>query len=55
MLHEDLRTFMTSLNCYYEMFSYKICMENQFCSINRPFYEIMWKNMVKQDRPQITI
>jgi hypothetical protein len=49
MLHEDLSTFTTSPNYYYyEMFSYKICIENQFFLVNRAFYVIMWKNRVEQ-------
>ena len=30
-------------------------MFNNFCSENRALYEIMWKNMVEPDRPQMTI
>ena len=41
----------------------KSCRESQnthfvfsnFCSENRAFYEIMWKNVVKPERPQVTI
>jgi hypothetical protein len=30
-------------------------MLNDFFSENRVVYEIMWKNMVEPDRPQMTI
>jgi len=30
-------------------------MFNNFFSENRAFYEIMWKNIVQPDRPQMTI
>jgi len=37
----------------------KIKTENLYCVIiffgNRAIYEIMWKNIVQPDRPQITI
>jgi len=44
-------------------FSDKCCGENQnihfmfdnFFSENHAIYEIMWKNMVEPDRPQMTI
>jgi hypothetical protein len=65
ILHEDVCTFvkisrwilLTMTNV-----SDKLCRENQnkilcskTCSENRAFYEIMWKNMVQPDRPQMTI
>jgi hypothetical protein len=41
----------------------KSCKENQHThfpfnnhfSVNRAIYEIMWKNMIKPDRPQMTV
>jgi hypothetical protein len=65
-LHEDLCTFMiTSRWVLLRMrnISDKSCRENQsthfmfnnFFPENRAVYEIMWKNMVQRDRPQMTI
>jgi hypothetical protein len=64
-LHEDQRTFMsTSRSVLLKMrnVSDKVVEKiktHSLCSItffaNRAVYEIMWKNMVEPDRPQITI
>jgi hypothetical protein len=65
-LHEDLCTFMiiscsillrtrnVSDNSCRENHNPHFMFNNSF-SENRAFYEIMWKNMVEPDRPQITI
>jgi hypothetical protein len=63
-LHEDLGTFVTIWRSVLRMIniSDKSCRENQntiLCSTafseNRAVYEIMWKNMVESDRPQMTM
>jgi hypothetical protein len=64
-LQEDLCTFMISRSILLKMInvSDKCYRENQntiFCSINffsenRAIYEMMWKNMVETDVPQMTI
>ena len=63
-LHEDLCPFVTiSRSTLFRMrnVSDKICKGNQntfyvqyFFPENRAFYEIMWKNVVEPDRPQMT-
>jgi len=66
-LHEDLFTFITissSVLLRMKNISDKNCRENRLhilCSIsspppseNRAVYEIMWKDNVQQDRPQMT-
>ena len=64
---EDRYTFMImscSVLLRMRNFSDKSCRENQnthfisnnfFFFENHAFYEIMWKNIVKKDRPQMTI
>jgi hypothetical protein len=65
-LHEDLCTFMVICRWILVRMrnvSDKSCRENQnthfmfnnFFSENRAICEIMWKNMVQPDRPQMTI
>ena len=65
-LHEDLCRFIIisrAIILRIRNVSDKSCGENQnthfmsnkFFSENRAVYEIMWKNMVEPDRPQITI
>ena len=65
-LHEDQYTFFNishSVLLIIRNISDKICTENQnthyilnnFFFENPAIYEIIWKNIVEQDRPQITI
>jgi hypothetical protein len=65
-LREDLRTFMIAFLLIFlriRNISAKICIENQntfdfqllFFSENRAVYEVMWKNIVQPDRPQMAI
>ena len=63
-LREDLRTFTISHSFLRRMRSVsdKSCTQNThftfnnfFFSENLAVYEIMWKNIVEQDRPQMTI
>jgi hypothetical protein len=66
-LHEDQYTFMIisrSVLRRMRNVSYRICTENQnthfvfnnfFFSDNRSVCEIMWKNMLQPDRPQMTM
>jgi hypothetical protein len=65
-LHKDLCTFMIIsrwILLTMRNVSDESCRENQkahfifnkFVSENRAFYEIMWKNVVEPDGPQMTI
>jgi hypothetical protein len=65
-LHIYLCTFMIilgSIILIMRKFSDRNCRENQntqfmfnnFFSENRTFYEIMWKNTVESDRPQMAV
>ena len=65
-LHEYLYTFMIISRCILLRIRYisdEGCRENEnahfmfnnFFSDNRAFYEIMWKNAVELERPQMTI
>jgi len=61
-LHEDLSTFMISLGSYNEKrFREKFWRKSKHILCSVTFFlklwrdEIMWKNMVQQDRLQITI
>jgi hypothetical protein len=60
--HEVVSTFKTSVGVLrMKNFSGKICRENQnthfmfstFFPENRAVYEIMWKNVVHSDTPQM--
>jgi hypothetical protein len=63
-LHEDIRTFMIISRS--DLFTtrnisdkYRENQNTRFCSItfseNGAFYEVMWKNMVQSERPQMTL
>ena len=65
-LHEDMCTFVTISRLILlriRNVSDKSCTENQnihfvysnFFSENHAIYEIMWKNMVVPERPQLTM
>ena len=63
-LHEDQYTFMIGSRLILRIIniSGKICGRNKniffvqyFVFENRAFYEIMWKNVVETDRPQMTV
>ena len=65
-LHEDIITFMTT-SCWILLrmrnVADKSCNENQnthlvinnFSSENRAIYEMVWKNLVELDRPQMIL
>jgi hypothetical protein len=61
-LHEDLCTFIICrwILCRMRNVSDKSCRDNQnthfmFSNLFPTIYEIIWKNMVQPDRPQMTI